>query len=54
MDEMKEYLKISKSTIYKLVQDNKLSGQQIGERWQHDVPPPEEVIDTHNSGQVEL
>ena len=33
MDELAEYLKISKSTLYKLAQDNKLPGQKIGKRW---------------------
>jgi len=33
MDELAEYLKISKSTLYKLAQENKLPGQKIGKRW---------------------
>lgn len=33
MDELAEYLKISKSTLYKLAQANKLPGQKIGKRW---------------------
>jgi len=33
MDELAEYLKISKSTLYKLAQVNKLPGQKIGKRW---------------------
>ena len=33
MDELAEYLKISKSTLYTLAQDNKLPGQKIGKRW---------------------
>lgn len=33
MDELAEYLKISKSTLYKLAQDDKLPGQKIGKRW---------------------
>ncbi|MDZ7816994.1 MAG: helix-turn-helix domain-containing protein [Planctomycetota bacterium] len=33
MDELAEYLKISKSTLYKLAKDNKLPGQKIGKRW---------------------
>lgn len=28
-----EYLKISTSTLYKLVQDGKLPGQKVGKRW---------------------
>jgi len=33
MDELAEYLKISKSTLYKLAMENKLPGQKIGKRW---------------------
>ena len=33
MDELAEYLKISKATLYKLATDNKLPGQKIGKRW---------------------
>lgn len=33
MDELAEYLKISKSTLYKLATEDKLPGQKIGKRW---------------------
>ncbi len=33
MDELSEYLRISKSTLYKLAMANKLPGQKIGKRW---------------------
>jgi excisionase family DNA binding protein len=33
MDELAEYLKISKSTLYKLAVDGKLPGTKIGKRW---------------------
>ena len=33
MDELATYLKISKSTLYKLAVENKLPGQKIGRRW---------------------
>lgn len=33
MDELAKYLKISKSTLYKLAVENKLPGQKIGKRW---------------------
>jgi len=33
MDELAEYLKISKSTPHKLATENKLPGQKIGKRW---------------------
>jgi excisionase family DNA binding protein len=33
MDELAEYLKISKSTLYKLATEDKLPGEKIGKRW---------------------
>lgn len=33
MDELAEYLKLSKSTLYKLATDKRLPGQKIGKRW---------------------
>ena len=33
IEELAEYLKISRSTLYKLLQDGKLPGQKIGKRW---------------------
>jgi len=33
IDELAEYLKISKSTLYKLAQEGKLPAQKIGKRW---------------------
>ncbi len=33
IDDLSEYLKISKSTLYKLAQDGALPGQKIGRHW---------------------
>lgn len=33
IDELAAYLKISKSTLYKLATEDKLPGQKIGKRW---------------------
>ena len=33
MDELAAYLKLSKSTLYKLAVEDKLPGQKIGKRW---------------------
>lgn len=33
IEELAEYLKISKSTLYKLAQDGKLPGQKVGRHW---------------------
>lgn len=33
IDELAEYLKISKSTLYKLAQERKVPGQKVGRHW---------------------
>ena len=33
LDELSIYLKIAKSTLYKLVQEDRLPGQKIGKQW---------------------
>jgi excisionase family DNA binding protein len=33
IDELAEYLKISKSTLYKLAKDRKIPGQKVGRHW---------------------
>jgi excisionase family DNA binding protein len=33
IDDLADYLKISKSTLYKLAQDGTLPGQKVGKRW---------------------
>lgn len=33
IEELSSYLKIPKSTLYKLVQEGKLPGQKIGKQW---------------------
>ena len=33
IEALAEYLQISRSTLYKLVQDGKLPGQKVGKRW---------------------
>lgn len=33
IDDLSEYLKISKSTLYKLAQEGALPGQKIGRHW---------------------
>lgn len=33
LDELAEYLQLSKSTLYKIAQAGKLPGQKIGKRW---------------------
>ncbi len=33
IDELAAYLKVSKSTLYKLVQEGKIPGQKVGKHW---------------------
>ena len=33
VDELAEYLKIPKSTLYKLAQEGKVPGQKVGRHW---------------------
>ena len=33
IDELATYLKVSKSTLYKLVQEGKIPGQKVGKHW---------------------
>lgn len=33
IDDLAEYLKLSKSTLYKLAQEGKIPGQKVGRHW---------------------
>ena len=33
IDELSEYLQVSKSSLYKLAQDGKVPGQKVGKHW---------------------
>ena len=33
IDELSEYLKVAKSTLYKLAQEDKLPAQKVGRHW---------------------
>ena len=33
LDELADYLKVSKSTLYKLVQQGGIPGQKVGKQW---------------------
>lgn len=33
IEELAEYLKVSKSTLYKLAQEGKVPGQKVGRHW---------------------
>lgn len=47
IDGLAEYLKISKSTLYKLVQDGKLPGQKVGKRWRFHKEAIDEWLKQH-------
>ena len=44
--ELAEYLKLSKSTVYKLVQEGKIPGQKLGKHWRF----LRSVVDNYLSG----
>jgi excisionase family DNA binding protein len=47
IDALAEYLKISRSTLYKLVQDGKLPGQKVGKRWRFHKDAIDEWLKQH-------
>lgn len=47
IDALAEYLKISKSTLYKLVQEGKLPGQKLGKRWRFHKEAIDEWLKQH-------
>jgi len=61
IDELAEYVKISKSTLYKLAQEGKLPGQKIGKRWRFHKEAidgwlksqPEHLSGDRNAGEAE-
>ena len=42
-----EYLMISRSTLYKLVQDGRLPGQKVGKRWRFHREAIDEWLKQH-------
>jgi len=49
MDELAQYLRISKSTLYKLAVENKLPGTKIGKRWRFHKDAIDRWVQTGNS-----
>ena len=47
IDALAEYLKISRSTLYKLVQDGRLPGQKIGWHWRFHKEAIDEWLKQH-------
>ena len=58
IDELAAYLKISKSTLYKLAQDGALPGLKVGKRWRFhkeaeiDALAKEPAADPHKGSEV--
>ena len=51
IDELAEYLKIPKSTLYKLVQEGKAPGQRIARHWRFSKDAIEKWLEqTHKLG----
>jgi len=46
------YLKISRSTLYKLVQDRRLPGQKVGKRWRFHREAIDEWLKQHPEKRV--
>jgi excisionase family DNA binding protein len=47
IDTLAEYLKISRSTLYKLLQDGKLPGKKLGKRWRFHREAIDEWLKQH-------
>ncbi|MCB9610227.1 MAG: helix-turn-helix domain-containing protein [Polyangiaceae bacterium] len=48
--ELAEYLKVPKSTIYKLAQDGKLPGQKVGKHWRFKKDAIDRWLEDHPEG----
>ncbi len=44
IDELSEYLRISKSSLYKLAQEGKVPGQKVGRHWRFSEADPDHMI----------
>jgi len=47
IESLATYLKISRSTLYKLVQDGRLPGQKVGKRWRFHRAAIDEWLKQH-------
>ena len=48
IDELSEYLKIPKSTVYKLCQEGKIPGQKVGRHWRFRRETIDNWLDSQN------
>jgi excisionase family DNA binding protein len=50
IDDLAEYLKISKSTLYKLAQEGALPGQKIGRHWRFHRDAVDQLLCKYTTG----
>ncbi len=50
IDELAAYLKVSKSTLYKLVQEGKVPGQKVGRHWRFRRETIDRWLDSNSEG----
>lgn len=50
IEELAEYLKLSKSTIYKLVGEGKIPGQKVGRHWRFSKEGIDNWLKASNKG----
>jgi len=50
IDELSEYLKISKSSLYKLVREEKIPGQKVGRHWRFRKETIDRWLDENREG----
>jgi len=49
IDELAQYLKVSKSTLYKLCQDGRVPGQKVGRHWRFRKATIDRWLEEHPS-----
>jgi excisionase family DNA binding protein len=49
LEELAIYLKLPKSTIYKLVQEGRIPGQKLGKQWRFGKQAIDQWLNTENS-----
>jgi PTS system nitrogen regulatory IIA component len=49
MDEIAEYLKVSKETIYKMAQKGQLPGSKLGNQWRFNRQVVDEFLKAHSN-----
>jgi len=54
IDELATYLKVSKSTLYKLVQEGKVPGQKVGKHWRFKRDVIDRWLDTSIDEETKL